>query len=211
MTRLSSLVLFCYIFHGGVPGLTPDEAIKKAEDGFLNAKTLKSEFKLRIDWKLKDTVEEKSGKIFVQHPDKVRVELGDALFISDGRTFYRYSGRARQMVINRSGDMGGDFTPGEWLFRYSGKYRPVSMEATSLEKENCLCVTLTPREKENRFRQLRVWVAGEACAVRLIETTDRNDNIASYRILRFDRNPRLPASLFAFKPPKGTEIIDMRE
>jgi outer membrane lipoprotein-sorting protein len=107
--------------------------------------------------------------------------------------------------------MGSGFTPGEWLFRYSDKYRPLSMEEAALGKETCLCVTLTALEENGRFRRLRVWVTREKYLVRKIETTDRNDNVASYLILSLARDPRFPSSLFAFKPPKGTEVIDMRE
>jgi outer membrane lipoprotein-sorting protein len=210
MTRLFYFFLFYYIFTGAVFAVTPTGIIKKAEKTFLNAKTIAADFNLTINWSLKETVEEKKGKLFFKHPEKYRIELDRALFISNGETFYRYSSRTKQLVVNDILDIRSDFQPGEWLFKYSDKYKPVSMESAVLFEKKCFGVTLVPKKKA-RFDKLRVWIDNKSGLARKIETTDKNENIATYLITYIAKNTELKNSLFTFTPPKGTEIIDMRE
>lgn len=211
MTRLSWALLFCYIFPVTGPAQTPDEIIRQAEASFLSAKTTEAGFKLRITWKLRDTVEEKNGTLFIQEPDKYRVELDDGVFISDGKTFYRYSGRSKQLVLNRVRDLGNDFQPGSWLFKYSDRFTPMAMDSAKVSGEPCFEIALKPGPDEVRFKALKVWISREKKQARKIETTDRNDNTATYLITRLTHDKAFKPSLFSFKAPKGTETIDMRE
>ena len=210
MSRLFYSTLFYYIFSVIVSAATPAQVIRKAESVFLNAKTVAAEFKLTIRWQLRDTVEEKSGKITIKNPGKYRVELGNVLFISDGKAFFRYSGRNKQLVINDIVGARSKFQPGEWLFKYSDQYRPLSMARAVLFGEKCSGVTMVPKDKA-RFKKLKAWISDRTNLPRKIETTDKNDNTATYLITAIRKDVKVGNALFRFSPPKGTEIIDMRE
>src|SRR3989339_814978 len=142
MSRFFGTLLFFYIFSCPLFCTTADEWVRKTEETFLKAKTVQAVFTLRIDWKLRDTIEVKSGKIDIYNPDRYRVALDDALFISNGETFYRYSGKGRQLVINDVLDVQQDLTPGSWLFRYSDHYRPVSLDSAEVLGEKCYAVSM---------------------------------------------------------------------
>ena len=200
----------CYIFSVTAFAVNPDEILRKTEKNFLDSRTISAEFELSIRWQLRDTTELKKGKLYLKRPEKYRIELGDALFITDGKTFWRYSARSKQAVESNVKDMQNDFQPGEWLFTYTDKYKPESLDSASIENEKCYGISLIPRDKA-RFKKLKVWINEKNSLPLKIETTDKNDNLAVYSIISIAKDTPLAKSLFTFRPPKGTEVINMRE
>jgi outer membrane lipoprotein carrier protein len=208
---LFCLTFFYYVFNVHSFAITPEELVRQTEKEALGAATLIVDFKLSIHWQLRDTLEEKSGKIYLKKPEKYRIELGDNLIVSDGETFWRYSKKNRQLVINRIRDIESDFQPGQWLFKYSDQYKPAGLDSAVQAGEKCYGVRLVPKEEGARFDSLQVWISGKNSLPIKIETKDKNDNSATYTIDKIVRNTELADKLFRFSPPKGTEVIDMRQ
>jgi outer membrane lipoprotein-sorting protein len=207
---LFCLLFFYYIFASCSLAVTPEALIERAEKEALSASTLTAEFSLAIHWQLRDTTEEKIGKIFLKKPGKYRIELGGNIIVADGETFSRYSPRNKQLVVNNIHDIEGDFQPGTWLFKYSDQYTALKMDTAVVSGERCFGITLSPK-KEARFSKLKVWISGKSGLPGKIETTDKNDNTATYAISKITRDTRLDDKLFTLSPPKGTEVIDMRK
>ncbi|MBL8024760.1 MAG: outer membrane lipoprotein carrier protein LolA [Fibrobacteres bacterium] len=184
--------------------------LKAAETKTLSATTLKTDFTLSIIWILKDTTENKKGSFTLKKPNMYRVELGDAIFVNDGKTVSRYSPGLKQLVIQDSKALGGDFQPGEWLFRYSDRFTSTNGIKENINGTACESFSLTPKEKD-RFKKIDVSVSLADSMPRKIRTVDRNDNEATYMLNGIVLNSKIADKTFKFKPPKGTETIDMRE
>ncbi|MFH0919042.1 MAG: outer membrane lipoprotein carrier protein LolA [Fibrobacterota bacterium] len=200
----------CYILLTQASAITPDELLLRTEKGFLDSKTITADFTLTIQWQLRDTTEKKKGRIYLNRPKKYRIELEDALFITDGSTFWRYSARNKQVVINDVSEMQDGFQPGEWFLKYTDKFKPVGLDSGQIAKARCYIVSLVPKEGD-RFRNVTVWINAKSSLPAKFETTDKNDNVAEYLITAITKDKPLADSLFSFRAPKGTEVINMRE
>ncbi|OGJ85639.1 MAG: hypothetical protein A2268_16690 [Candidatus Raymondbacteria bacterium RifOxyA12_full_50_37] len=208
--RILSAAFIYYLFSHGAWAQSPDSVIAKTEKTIAGAKSLTAEFSLEIRWKLRETVEKKKGKLFLQKPGKYRIELDSSMYVTDGETFWRYSPKNRQLVINDILDVQNDFQPGEWLFSYSAYYSPVAMETAVLAGEKCFTIRMAPKDKA-RFTSLTAWISEKTGLPLKLETIDKNENNATYLISSMAVGPGLPGALFTITPPKGTEVIDMRE
>ncbi len=70
-------------------------------------------------------------------------------------------------------------------------------------------VLATPRSRDGQLRSVRVGFRGDS-ATPTLAALDMVDNFGQRSELRFDMvevNPRLPDSLFQFKPPAGADVI----
>ena len=69
---------------------------------------------------------------------------------------------------------------------------------------------MAPKDKA-RFTSLTAWISEKTGLPLKLETIDKNENNATYLISSMAVGPGLPGALFTITPPKGTEVIDMRE
>jgi outer membrane lipoprotein-sorting protein len=184
--------------------------LKAAETKTLSASTLKTEFLLTIIWVLKDTTEHKKGSFILKKPNMYRVELGEALFVNDGKTFSRYSPGLKQLVIQDGASLGDEFQPGEWLFKYSDRFDASIGVPENIDNIPCESYELTPKTKD-RFQKLEISISIADSLPKRIMTIDRNGNEAEYLLNKIKLNEKVSTKVFAIKAPKGTETIDLRE
>jgi len=67
---------------------------------------------------------------------------------------------------------------------------------------------LIPKEPEPNLVKAEAWVTDEMAMLTRVKIVDFFGNINDVRLENLVLNPDLPDSLFAFTPPKGTEILD---
>ncbi len=81
--------------------------------------------------------------------------------------------------------------------------------ASAPESQGVQWLTATPKSREGALKSIRVGFKNTGRGVELA-TLEINDNFGQMSVLNFSRfelNPRLPAEIFQFKPPKGADVI----
>lgn len=159
---------------------------------------------------MKDTTETKRGSLSIKGKDKYRVEIGDALFVSDGKAMFRYSPGLNQLVIQESSSLTNEFQPSSFFFSYSGRFNISGERQEVIGGIKCITYELSPKAKD-RFRSMEVAVSVIDSLPKRILTIDHNGNKAQYVMNNIVLDDKVSDRLFTVKPPKGTEVIDLRD
>lgn len=209
--RLLLIALIYYVFPVNATAADAAGILKNAEAKAMAASTLSADFTLSIRWELRDTTENKKGKLYFKKPETYRVELGDNLILCDGKTLRRHTPALRQYTISPLRGAEADFQPGAWFFRYTDRFKPVALDSADGKGGRVYGILLEPLGDEKRYDRFKVFISATTGLPRAIETTDRSGNAARYEITKIVLNKRLGDKLFIFKPPRGTEVIDLRD
>ncbi len=149
-----------------------------------------------------------NGRMSVQRPGLFRWEVekpAKQLIISNGSTIWIYDPELLQATKQKLDAQVGN-TPALLL---SGDPRKLA-EAFAISEEKGSggeqVFLLKPLAKDALFDQLRVRFKGnELTRMQLADSLGQKTDI---RFTRISLNPKLPASLFEFTPPKGVDVID---
>lgn len=125
------------------------------------------------------------------------------LIVGDGVKVWMYDPDLNQVTVKKLGQALGS-TPAA-LLAGSGEIEQ-NFQLTSAGRSNGIdWVEAQPRSKDGGFDSFRIgFKTGQ------LEAMELRDHFGQTTVIRFsslERNPKLPASLFSFMPPKGADIV----
>jgi len=213
MRGIATLSLFssCILWGTSVAAITGPEIAEKVCTKLENLKTLTAHFDKSFHWKLANEVHKYKGKLYVQNPDKFRIETDKWLMCSDGRSVWTYSETNGQVLISRAAGSEGELTPQAFLFRYVRDYSAEYLKQEKLGRRTCYLLQLTPKEENSFVTQMKVWIDKNDGLTRKASYTDINGNITTYELSGIQVGKPIDDALFRFDPPEGVEVIDLRE
>ncbi len=155
------------------------------------------------------------GEFLQQRPGRFAMRWsrprGD-LILSDGQYLWVYlpSSTPNQVVRTRLSGRPGESADvvAEFLERPRDRFSVAYVRADRAGGRDADVLALTPLERNGAYRLVRVWVDRQDSLVRKVEIEEASGAV---RRITFDRlriNVRIPASLFTFRPPAGTRVVD---
>lgn len=189
--------------------VTAAEVVQRVQERLSAQRTFAARFEKQFLWAALDRTATRRGHLYLQRPDRFRVETDDGtVVVADGTAIWSYSERNSQVVVS---PYAGEFqTPWEVFLDYSSQYVPVALEEVRLGRDRCYLVVLQPQSEAAEVTQMRIWVDAKHWYPHRVEQLEDSGNLTTYLLSDVETNGKLDAGLFAFAPPAGTEVIDRR-
>jgi outer membrane lipoprotein-sorting protein len=158
-------------------------------------------------WSVREKEEKKAGELLIAPGERFRVTLGREVFVSDGKTYWQYNERNSQVVIRKHSDIDVSTLPSKMLSSF------LSGRVFTEGKRGGGTVELSWAGKgaDDGYTAIVAIVDEKGGVIKVLKLTDANDNIHTYTFKKttFDKPPK--DDVFRFNPPRGVEVIDMRE
>ena len=149
------------------------------------------------------------GKLVLKDSTRFRLETPGGTYVSDGVTFWEYHPQNRQVVIRSARDAANN-PPGEVLLRFLDS-DPLSLEKVKAGGKEYLKLRLDPSRAMKNLDSLAVLLNPSDYSVHTIGSRDASGNETEYTLVSVKRNAGVKDKVFVFQPPKGADVVDMRE
>ena len=208
--------LWAGVLLSAAPPDPPDSGLANTlqgmEDKYNRLKTVRMRF-VQIYRQNRQVLRQEEGTLYLRKPGQMRWEYESPepkLFLTDGRLLTLYvpgENRATQMAVKEADDLR---TPLRFLLgrlRFDKEFQTLerSRDFPPLETGN-LVVKGVPRQMADRV----AWMAfevGEELKIRRLIIEEPGGVQTEFRFEDETGNLSLPAQLFRFQPPAGTEIV----
>ncbi len=179
------------------------EILKKIQSKFNSISDFSANF-IQYDCSNKNSFILK-GKFYYKRTDKFIVELDNQTIISNGKTFWNYNRKQKQLIISNLSDEPTTYSLEKIIYNY-----PALCSIKFLKRDNDTdVIELQSKEGMLDLKNIKIW-------------KDKNDMISKLEITFIDdvcyvmvfnnilTNQNYPDSKFIFNPPKGIRIVDLR-
>ena len=99
--RMCLLMAGALLLFGSAWGMDGPEVIRRLQGQFAAMHSLSARFEKRHCWNLDGQTHEIEGRIYVQKPDRFRLETGMQTVVTDGETVWSYVPENRQVLVQR--------------------------------------------------------------------------------------------------------------
>ena len=205
------LSLSYILMASSVHAITGQKLVEKVHSKFEKLSTLSAHFEKTFEWKLAKEVHKSKGKLYIEKPDRFRIETESWVMCSDGVSVWTYSEANEQVLISDASESKEALTPQAFLFQYTEGYQAEYEREEKVGKRTCYVVKLTPKEQATFVTEMTVWVNKKNGLTQKVTYTDINGNVTIYQLSLVQIDKQLDDALFRFDAPDGIEVIDMRE
>ncbi|MCL2267880.1 MAG: outer membrane lipoprotein carrier protein LolA [Chitinispirillia bacterium] len=185
-------------------------AMALVRKNYSGAGAVTATFDLNIYWNVRERDEKKSGELLVSPGNRFRVTLGREVFVSDGKAFWQYNERNKQVIVRNFSDIDPMTVPSRMLssFLSSRKFVEKGRGAGTVELE---WKSAAGEEFGDGYTAITAVIEEKSGTITVLKLTDKNENVHTYTFKKttFDKPPK--DDVFRFTAPKGVEVMDMRE
>ena len=180
--------------------------IAQVKEKYGNITTASANFDLSIYWSVREKTESMRGTMAFAPGGKFRIDLPSANYVCDGKKLWQYNHAAKQVIIDRAGDLDEKSFPSAIIagcFSYSFSEKAQSRGQTELEANL--------EGKNINYDAISIFVDSRTCQLEKIATTDRSGNTSTYLLKSFAVGGKAKLPSFTFEIPKGSNVIDKTE
>jgi outer membrane lipoprotein carrier protein len=158
---------------------------------------------------LKKTTTER-GSVQIKKPGRMRWEYtapDKKLFVSDGRKVYSYIPADKQVMI---GSVPTDDQATTAVLFLAGKgnlTRDFRVTNADNAPEGTWALRLDPKQKQGDYDWLVLAVDSKTLQIRSLSAADQQGGRSTFQFSNYRENTGLPDAVFAFKIPRGTDVI----
>ncbi|MEK7367856.1 MAG: outer membrane lipoprotein chaperone LolA [candidate division NC10 bacterium] len=197
-----------------LPAAAPPAAtdvVGRIEARYQALSTLQGRYLQTATLQVAGQTERAAGKFFLKRPAMMRWEQESPeprLLVTDGTTLWTYSPLDRQAITQPVGPA-LQASPSLHFLTGMATLGATFTVASVLEDPagNALFVSLSPKTPDPAVRRLILRVHRRTALVDRLTVVDAYENTTVLEFSALRENPRLPDSLFSFKPPPGTDVI----
>lgn len=204
-----SLIVFAAMpAFAGTP--TAIEIVKHIQDKYHRIEDATIEFTQTVVYPLSKISKTVKGKLLLEKGNKYRIDTADKVFVTNGKTSWVYLPGSRQVLIDNFRDDKNTITPDKFLLNIPSDYFAVLLSTKKSDNGNEYTLRLTPKSDNSFIRSIKV-VVDSGWTVKSAEVSDMNDTRYTYTVDNLQINTGIPNSEFEFVPPKGAQIVDLRQ
>lgn len=197
-----------------LPAAAPPAAtdvVGRIEARYRALSTLQGRYLQTATLQVAGQTERAAGTFFLKRPAMMRWEQESPeprLLVTDGTTLWTYSPLDRQAVSQPVGPA-LQASPSLHFLTGMATLGATFTVASVLEDPagDALFVSLSPKTPDPAVRRLILRVHRRTALVDRLTVVDAYENTTVLEFSALRENPRLPDSLFSFKPPPGTDVI----
>ena len=173
-------------------------------------KSLKVDFSYSMQNKQAKIYEEKKGTLLLSG-DKYKLTAASQVVICDGKTIWTYLEESNEVQVNSLDNKDDALTPSKLLSSYNSNYKSKIIKDNNQTDPNIETLELIPIVTKN-FTKAIVAIDKTKKQVKTFSLYDKNGNVFTYKISKFQTDLPITPSDFSFDKSKfpGVEVIDMR-
>ena len=152
-----------------------------------------------------------SGKVQVKKPGKMRWDYAQPekkIFVSDGSTIYLWVPADNQVTRSAVPKQDEATTAVLFLVGKGDLTRDFNVSFAPNAPEGAHALRLDPKLPERDYDWLRIVVDQNSLQIRELTAADRQGGQSTFLFSNFKENVGIADSTFAFKIPKGADVID---
>jgi len=171
--------------------------------------SIKADFSYKMENAKARINEEKLGTLLL-NGDKYKMQASGQTVICDGKTMWTFMPETNEVQINSLDNKDESLTPSKLLSNYNTNFKSRILTEKNIDP-NTIKVELVPNTVKNYNRAV-LTVDKAKLQVKSFVIYDKNGNIFTYTITRFQTDLPVSAADFTFDQKKfpGVEVIDMR-
>jgi outer membrane lipoprotein carrier protein len=150
------------------------------------------------------------GKVQVKKPGKMRwdyTEPEKKLFVSDGSRIYLWVPADNQVTMSAVPTQDEATTAVLFLVGKGNLARDFNVSFAEGAAAGTHALRLDPKLPERDYDWLRIVVDQRTMQIRSLTAADRQGGQSTFHLSNFKENVGIPDSTFAFKVPKGADVI----
>jgi len=193
------------------PDTRLDPLLHSVENHYNKAQSLKLDFSETYSVAKRPTQVER-GVLFLRKPGKMRWDYAapaGKVFLSDGKYVFLYTpdqNRLEKSKLKESEDLRAPLAFLLGKLNFWKDFRSF----TSRAEGDSTWVTAMPNSDQAAYTQVEFLVAPDA-TIRRVRITGQDRSILDFTFSNEQMNAPVTASMFAFKPPPGTEIVEEKD
>lgn len=145
--------------------------------------------------------------------DKYRLEMGDQLIISDGKSMWKVLKADKEVELSNVNEGGDGLNPKNIFTMYEKGFKYKYIKEEKVGNRTLHLIDLFPENpKEKDFVSMRLFIDKASMQIYKSELKGKNGNIYTYLIKTFTPNEAMDAGKFTYKPAEfpGFELNDIR-
>ncbi|MEI6887798.1 MAG: LolA family protein [Bacteroidales bacterium] len=172
-------------------------------------KSIRADFAYKMENAKAKISEEKQGTLLLSG-DKYKMQASGQTVICDGKTIWTFMPETNEVQVNSLDNKDESMTPSKLLSNYNTNFKSKLLTDKNTDP-GTVKIELVPNTVKN-FTRAILAVDKAKLQVKSFMIFDKNGNIFTYTITRFQTDLPVGASDFTFDAKKfpGVEVIDMR-
>ena len=195
---------------GQVKELTVKDVTDKLQKRYESIQDATARFSQHVKFGFSKIEQDFVGTLRMKKPHKYRIETEYQTLVTDGATVWSYSPVNRQVLIDRYKETPDSFTPEQFLLNLPANYYASIVSQEKPGEGSLIVLKLLPKDDQSFIKSMKVWIEESSWVVRKVEMLDVNDTEKTYTVQEIKINTNLKENTFAFAPPAGTEVVDLR-
>lgn len=153
------------------------------------------------------------GRVLVKKPGMMRwtyTHPDEKVFVSDGRKLYSWIPADRQVIVTTVPAADEAPTPALFLAGKGSIVRDFTAQAANVPAgapAGSVALRLVPKQRERDYDWLVIVMDEASLQLRMLITGDRQGGESTFTFSRLEENVGLPDREFAFKMPRGADVI----
>lgn len=185
--------------------------LEKTSKKFSKLKSFQVKFRLKLDMPETDDDEIKEGTLYV-NGDKYRLDFGDQLVVSDGKTVWTYIKETNEVQITEEDPENQMFKPRDLFSDFGDEYIYALLGTKKLKEYTTYVIDLTPIDKNKSFFKIRLYIDTKTYEIRRAIVFEKSGVRYALDIISFIPNAPIPNVLFTFDTTAypGIQVTDLR-
>jgi outer membrane lipoprotein carrier protein len=150
------------------------------------------------------------GTVQIKKPGRMRWEYTSPekkLFVSDGRTVYSHIPADKQVIVSSVPPDDEATTAVLFLAGKGNLTRDFNVKYVEGAADGLLTLRLDPKHKQRDYDWLVLGVDQKTLQIRSLTAADQQGGRSTFQFSNYRENVGLADSVFAFRIPKGTDVI----
>ncbi len=190
--------------------LTASQIVKNVQNNYEKTGDAVIQFTQTVVYPLSQISRTITGTLYIKKGNKYRIDTGDKVIVTDGKTSWVYMPGSKQVIIDNFRNDKNTITPEKFLLDVPSDYFAVLLSTKKTGDEKTYTLRLTPKSDDSFIRSITIVINGD-WTIKSAEVSDMNDTKYTYTVNSLKVNTGLPNSEFEFVPPKGTQVVDLRQ
>jgi outer membrane lipoprotein carrier protein len=189
---------------------TASEIVKNIQENYSRTNDAVIQFTQTVVLPLSKISKTTDGTLYLKKGNRYRIETEDKIIVTDGKTSWIYMPASKQVVVDNFRDDKNTVSPDKFLLNVPSDYYVVLLSSKFTGTDTTYTLRLTPKSDNSFIRSIKLIVTG-SWTVRNAEISDMNDTQYTYSVKELRINSGLSDSKFEFNPPKGVQVVDLRQ
>jgi outer membrane lipoprotein carrier protein len=211
MTRLPLLVLLALV--PAVAGQSRPPAADVArtlQEKYDRVKDFTADFTHTYEGGVLKRKSSERGTVQIKKPGRMRWEYTapeKKTFVSDGTKIYSYVPADKQVIVSDVPPVDEATTAVLFLAGKGNLLRDFNISYAETTIPGTVALRLDPRQKQRDYDWLIIAVDQQSMQIRGLTASDQQGGRSTFTFTNYRDNPGLSDNVFAFKIPRGTDVI----